>query len=121
MRFQECQKTKNHSDQQGSHLKASVRYLGYSRFSGLHPGGVAVVTSSFSDSIVFAVHTGKTAFSNSTVFKSFLSGERFQIDPFSLIVFGAVLWTVAVSGTRVSFSFVNGVVWTGSQCQSKSE
>ena len=43
-----------------------------------------VVTSSFSDSIVFAVH----------------SGERFQIDPFSLIVFGVVLWTLAVSGTK---------------------
>ena len=28
-------------------------YLGYSRLSGLQPGGVAVVTSSFSDSIVF--------------------------------------------------------------------
>ena len=49
MRFQERQKTKNHSDQQGSHLKASVRYLVYSRLSGLQPGGV-VVTSSFSDS-----------------------------------------------------------------------
>ena len=33
----------------------------------------------------------KTAFSNSTVFKSFHSGERFRIDPFSLTVFG-VLW-----------------------------
>ena len=77
MHFQERQKTKNHSDQQGSHQKASVRYLGYSRLSGLQPGGVVVVTSSFSYSIVFAVHTRKTAFSNSTVFKSFHSGERF--------------------------------------------
>ena len=33
MRFQERQKTKNHSDQQGNHLKASVRYLVYSRLS----------------------------------------------------------------------------------------
>ena len=74
MSFQERQKTKNHSDQQGNHLKASVRYLVYSRLSGLQPGGVVVVTSSFSDSIVFAVHTGKTAFSNSTVFKSFYCG-----------------------------------------------
>ena len=46
MSFQERQKTKNHSDQQGSHLKTSVRYLVYSRLSGLQPGGVAVVTSS---------------------------------------------------------------------------
>ena len=38
MSFQEGQKTKNHSDQQGSHLKASVRYLVYSRLSGLNMG-----------------------------------------------------------------------------------
>ena len=59
-----------------------------------------MVTSSFSDSIVFAVHTGRTAFSNGTVFKSFHSGERFRNDSFSLIVFGVVVWTVAVSGTK---------------------
>ena len=100
MSFQERQKTKNHSDQQGNHLKASVRYLVYSRLSGLQPDGVVVVTSSFSDSIVFTVHTRKTAFSNSTVFKSFHSGERFRSDPFSLILFGVVVWTVAVSGTK---------------------
>ena len=96
MSFQERQKTKNHNNQQGNHLKASVRYLVYSRLSGLQPGGVVVVTSSFSDSIVFAVHTRKTAFSNSTVFKSFHSGERFQNDPFRTVV----VWTVAVSGTK---------------------
>ena len=100
MSLHDRQKTKNHSDQQGSHLKASVRCLVYSRLSGLQPGGVVVVTSSFSDSIVFAVHTRKTAFSDSTVFKSLHSGERFRDDPFSLIVFGVVVWTVAVSGTK---------------------
>ena len=91
MSFQERQKTKNHSDQQGHHLKASVRYLVFSRLSGLQPGGVVAVTSSFSDSIVFAVHTGKTAFSNSTVFKSSHCGGRFRT---------VVVWTVAVSGTK---------------------
>ena len=50
MRFQERQKTKNYSDQQGSHQKASVRYLGYSQLSGLQPGVGVVLTSSFSDS-----------------------------------------------------------------------
>ena len=70
-----------------------------------------MVTSSFSDSIVFAVHTWKTAFSNSTIFKSFHSGERFRNDPFSE--------RCSVDGSRirnktVSFSFENGVVWTGS-------
>ena len=124
MSFQERQKTKNHSDQQGNHLKASVRYLVYSRMSGIQPGGVVVVTSSFSDSIVFAVHTRKTAFSNSTVFKSFHSGERFRNDPFSD--------RCSVDGSRirnktVSFSFENGVVWTGpktvdwiTECDEKS-
>ena len=112
MSLQERQKTKNHSDQQGNHLKASVRYLVYSRLSGLQPGGGVVVTSSFSGSIVFAVHTRKTAFSNSTVFKSFNSGERFRNDPF--------LDRCSVDGSRirnktVSFSFENGVVWTGSK------
>ena len=84
------QKTKNHSDQQRNHLKASVRYRLYSRLSGLQPGGVVVVTSSFSDGIVFAAHTRKTAFSKSTVFKSFHSGGRFRNDPFSVIVFVVV-------------------------------
>ena len=84
--------------------------------SGLQPGRVVVVMSSFSDSIVFAVLTGKTAFSNSsnsTVLKSFLSGERFRNDPFSLI---------AVSGTKqCRFSFENGVEWTGSLLNAKSQ
>ena len=68
--------------------------------SGLQPGGGVVVTSSFSDSIVFTIHTRKTAFSNSTVFKSFHSGERFRNDPFSVIVFSVVVWMVAVSRTK---------------------
>ena len=59
-----------------------------------------MVTSSFSDSIVFAVHTRRTAFSNGAVFKSFHSGERFRNDPFLLLVFGFVVLTVAVSGTK---------------------
>ena len=112
MSFQERQKSKNHSDQQGSYLKPPVRYPVYSRLSGLQPGGVVVVTSSFSVSIVFSVHTRKTAFSNSTVFKSFHSGERFRNDPFSD--------RCSVDGSRirnktVSFSFENGAVWTESK------
>ena len=114
MSFQERQKTKNHSDQKGNHPKASVRYLVYSRLSGLQPGGV-VVTSSLSDSIVFTVHTRKIAFSNSTVFKSFHSGECFRNDPFSdrCSVDGS-----CIRSKTVSFSFENGVVWTGSEQKS---
>ena len=96
MSFQERQKTKNHSDQQGNHLKASVHYLVYSRLSGLQPGGVVVVTSSFSDSIIFAVHTGKTAFSNSTVSNCSILESVFETIRFRTVV----VWTVAVSGTK---------------------
>ena len=83
-----------------SHLKASVRYLVYSRLSGLQPGGVVVVTSSFSDGIVFAVHTRKTVFSSSIVFKSFHSGERFPKRSIFVDLFSVVVWTVAVCGTK---------------------
>ena len=66
-----------------------------------------MVTLSFLDSIVFAVHTRKTAFSNSTVFKLLDSGECFRNDPFSD--------RCSVDGSRirnktVTFSFENGVV-----------
>ena len=115
MSFQERQKTENHSDQQGSHLKAYGRYFVYSRLSGLQPDVVVVVTSSFSDSIVFAVHTGKTAFKQ----------YRFQIVPLwrafsKRSVFADRFRRCSVDGSRirnktVSFSFENGVVWTGSE------
>ena len=52
-----------------------------------------LMTSLFSDS-------KKTAFSKSIVFKSLLSGERFRMAPFSVIVFGVVVWTIAVSGAK---------------------
>ena len=110
MSFQERQKTKNHSDQQGNHLKASVRYLAYSRLSGLQPGGGVVVTSSFSDSIVFAVHTRKTTFSNSTVYKLFHYGERFRSNP---VLDRCSVDRSHIRNKTVSFSFENGVVWMG--------
>ena len=88
MRFQERQKTKYHSDQQGSHsgshLKAFVRHLGYLRLSGLQPGRVVVVTSSFSDGIVFAVQTRKNSvfktvpFSNRSTLESVFELIRFR-------------------------------------------
>ena len=116
MSFQERQKTKNYNDQQGNHLKVSVSSNVYSRSSGLQPDGVVVVTSSFSDSIVFAVHTRKTAFSNSTAFKSFHSGERFRNDPFSD---RCSVDSSRIRNKTVSFSFENGVVWTGSKRELK--
>ena len=77
MRFQKRQKTKNHSDQQGSHQKASVRYLGYSRLSGLQPGGVIVVIrchrfqiASFSPSTLGKLRFQRVPFSNRTTLES---------------------------------------------------
>ena len=52
MRFQERHKTKNHSEEGSKEAtRKSVRYLGYSRLSGLQPGGGVVVTYSFSDTV----------------------------------------------------------------------
>ena len=52
MRFQERQKTKTHSEEGSKEAtRKSVRYLGYSRMSGLQPGGGVVVTFSFSDTV----------------------------------------------------------------------
>ena len=37
--------------------------------------------------------------------------------PFSVIVFGVVMWTIAVSGAKTApFSFENGLVRTGPNC-----
>ena len=96
MSFQERQKTKNHRDQQGNHLKASVRYLVYLRLSGLQLGRVVVVTLSFSDSIVFAVHTR-------TVFKQY----RFRIVPLRRVFSKRSVFTdrfrrCSVDGSRIS-------------------
>ena len=54
----------------------------------------------FSDSIVFSVHTTKQRFQNGIVFKSLHSGGRFRMAPFSVIVFGVAVWTIAVSGAK---------------------
>ena len=69
---------------------SAVHHFGYSRSSGLAP-----VRVYFDDVAVFRKHRflyphWKTGFSKSIVFKSLHSGERFQMAPFSLIVFGIV-------------------------------
>ena len=76
-----------------------------------------VLLSSFSDSIVFAVHT---QYKNS-VFKQYC----FQIVPLwrtfsKRSVFGDRFQRCSVDGSRIrnktiTFSFENGVVWTGSK------
>ena len=92
MRFQERQETKNHSDQQGSYQKVSVRYLGYSRLSGVQPDGFQIASSSPST-------LGKQRFQTVPFSNRSTLGERFRIDPFSLIIF-SVVWTIALSGTK---------------------
>ena len=113
MSFQEHQKTKINSNQEQT----------WKPPKGVYPPSWILTVEWYAakwcccgDIIVFAVHTEKTPFSNNSIFRSFHSRERFRIDPFSLIVFGVVVWMVAVSGRkRVSFSFENGSVWTGSK------
>ena len=85
MCFQDRQKIKNHRNPQ-------------SPFGRVCPDRSVLDTPEWSgarscccgDVNVFAIDTRKTKFSNSTVFKSFHSGERLCIDSFSLIsiVFG---------------------------------
>ena len=48
--------------QNWSHMVASVRHFGYSGSSGLAPVVSTLMTSPFSDSIVFSVHTRKQRF-----------------------------------------------------------
>ena len=86
--------------QERSHMEPSVRHFGYSQSSGLVPGRVYL-----DDVTVFTQHRfhrphQKAAFSKSIVFKSLHSGERFRMTPFSVIVFGLVVWTIAVSGAK---------------------
>ena len=49
----------------------------------------------FDDVTVFSPFTLENS-----VFKSLLSRERFRMAPFSVIVFGVVVWTIAVSGAE---------------------
>ena len=72
-----------------------------------------LMTSPFSDSIVFFFHTRKQRFQKASF--------NVQIAPpwraFSnRSVFGAVVWTIAVSSCKTApFLFENGLVWTGPQ------
>ena len=61
---------------------------------------VILMTSPFSNSTVFSVHTRKQRFQKASFFKLLHSGERFRMAPFSVIVFGVVVWTTAVSRAK---------------------
>ena len=71
MCFQEREKTRNQRDQQGSHLQASVRHLGYSRLSGLETGRVVVMTSSFLPSTLRKQRFQTVPFSNRPLWRAF--------------------------------------------------
>ena len=67
----------------GAKLMASVRHFEYSRSSGLAPGRVYLMTSPFSDRIVFSVHTRKqrfqkASFSNRSTLGSVFERLRFR-------------------------------------------
>ena len=77
-------------------MVASVSHFGYLRSSGLALGRVYIdlmrrrfQIASFSPSTL-----------ENSVFKSLHSGDRFRMAPFSVIVFGVVVWTIAVSGAK---------------------
>ena len=66
-----------------SHMVASVRHFGYSRSNSLAPGRV-LMTSPFSDSIVFSVHTRKqhfqkVSFSNRSILESVFEWLGFRL------------------------------------------
>ena len=80
-------------------LVASVPHFGYSRSSGLTPGRV------YFDDVIVQI----ASFSPSTLENSVFKEHRFQIAllwrafrmaPFSVIVFGVVVWKIAVSGAK---------------------
>ena len=81
-------------------MEPSVRHFGYSRSSGLAPSRVIWMTSPFSDSIVFTVHTKKRRFKIASFSNRSTREERFRMTPFPLIVFGVVVWTIVLSEAK---------------------
>ena len=66
-----------------SHMVASVRHFGYSRWSGLAPFRGIFMSSPFSNNIVFTVHTRKqhfqkASFSNRSTLESVFEWLRFR-------------------------------------------
>ena len=65
------------------HMVASVRHFGYSRWSGLEPGRIYLMTSPLSDSIVFSLHARKQRFQkasfwNRSILESVFEWLRFR-------------------------------------------
>ena len=57
-----------------------------------------LMTSPFSDSIVFSVHTRKQRFEKASFSNRSILQSVFEWLRFSVIVFGVIVWTIAVSG-----------------------
>ena len=92
-------------------MVASVRHFGYSRSSGLAPGRVYLMTSPFSDSTDFSVHTRKQRFqkaslSNRTTLESVFEWLRYRFRRCSVD-------DSRIRSKTAPFSFENGLVWTG--------
>ena len=75
-------------------MVASVRHFGYSRSSGLAPVVSVLMTSPFSDSIIFSVLTRKQRFQ-----KASFSNRSTLENVFEWLLFGVVVWTIAVLGS----------------------
>ena len=96
-------------------MVASVCHFGYSRSSGLAHDRVFLMTSPFSDSMVFSVYTGKqrfqkASFSNAPVWRAFSNGSVFD-DRFR----HCNVDNGRIQSLTAPFSFENGLVWTGAK------
>ena len=89
------------ADQERSHMVASVRHFGYGLTVELvwRPVVSILMTSPF-QIVSCSPSTLENIVSKSIVFKSLHSGEGFRMAPFSVIVSGVVVWTIAVSGAK---------------------
>ena len=96
------------ADKERSHMVASVHHFGYSRSSGLWRPVVSILmTSPFSISIVFTVHTRKQRFQIAPLRRAFPDG----------FAFGDRFRRCGVDDNRIRsktapFSFENGLVRT---------
>ena len=61
---------------------------------------------------IFIASFSPSAFSKSIVFKLLHSGGRFRMAPFSVTIFGIVVWTIVVSGASSVFVWKRiSVIW----------
>ena len=86
----------HNADQERSHMVASVCHFGYSQSSGLAPDRVYFLMTS----PLFSPFTLESSVFKEHRFQIALLWRAFSNGPFSVIVFGVAVWTIAVSGAK---------------------